>query len=70
MRREAWAGMVEHLAGRFGLTSGFEFRPAVDILMLLLSPTSYQTLVSEYGWTPEQWHTWCATAIGQQLFGR
>lgn len=68
VRRQAWAGMVEHLAGRFGLARGLELRHAVDILMLLMSPTSYQTFVAEYGWSPEQWRSWCVTAVSAQLF--
>jgi len=69
MRRQAWTAMVEHLAARFGLAGGLDLRHAVDILMLLMSPTSYQTLVGESGWTPDQWRQWCAAAISAQIFG-
>jgi AcrR family transcriptional regulator len=70
MRREAWSAMVEHLHRRFGLAPGAELRQAVDLVMLLMSPTSYQTLVNDYGWTEEQWRTWCTSAISLQLFNR
>jgi AcrR family transcriptional regulator len=70
MRRQAWAGMVDNLAARFGLAERLEPRQAVDILMLLMSPTSYQTLVGECGWSGEGWRNWCVTAVSAQLFGR
>jgi AcrR family transcriptional regulator len=67
LRRRAWNGMIESLAGRFGLRR-YDQQQAVDILMLLMSPASYQTLVSECGWTTEQWRTWCTQAVRLQLF--
>jgi AcrR family transcriptional regulator len=69
MRRQAWTAMVEQLGSRFTLTDDLNTRYAVDILMLLMSPTSYQTFVGEYGWTPAKWRSWCASAITAQLFG-
>ena len=68
LRRQAWTAMIEHLAGRFGLADNIDPPQAVDILMFLMSPTSYQTFVGEYGWLPERWRTWCAAAIRAQLF--
>jgi len=62
------AAMIEHLAGKFGLTDNTDPTQAVDVLMFLMSPTSYQTFVGEYGWSPERSRTWCATAIHAQLF--
>ena len=68
LRRHAWTAMIEHLAGRFGLADGIDPPQAVDVLMFLMSPTSYQTFVGEYGWSPERWRAWCAAAIRAQLF--
>jgi AcrR family transcriptional regulator len=68
MRRQAWSGMVEHLHHRFGLTTGTELRWAVDVLMLVMSPMSYHTLVNECGWSDDQWRAWCTSAISLQLF--
>lgn len=70
MRRQAWTAMVEQLASRFALTDDLDPRYAVDVLMLLMSPTSYQTFVGEYGWTAAEWRGWCASAIAAQLFGK
>lgn len=69
MRRQAWAQMIDHLADTFGLTAGLRRQQAVDILMLLMSPTSYQTFVGQDGWAPAQWRAWCTAAVGLQLFG-
>jgi hypothetical protein len=69
LRRQAWTAMIGHLAGSFGLADGIDSPQAVDVLMFLMSPTSYQTFVGEYGWPPERWCAWCAAAIGAQLFG-
>jgi AcrR family transcriptional regulator len=69
LRRKSWTAMVEHLASRFGLVDDIDTPQAVDVLLFLMSPTSYQTLVGEYGWSPERWRTWCAAAIHAQLFG-
>lgn len=68
MRRQAWTAMIEHLSGTFGLAHDIDPHEAVDVLMFLMSPTAYQTLVGEYGWSPERWRTWCAAAIEAQLF--
>jgi AcrR family transcriptional regulator len=68
-RRQAWTRMTEHLADTFGLRAGLGRQHAVDIMMLLMGPTTYQTLVGESGWTPAQWRDWCTTALGAQVFG-
>jgi hypothetical protein len=41
---------------------------ATDLLLMLMGPASYQTLVVDYGWTHAQWREWCRRAIAQQLF--
>jgi AcrR family transcriptional regulator len=67
-RRQAWQDMIRRLHSRFDLKHGLEPDRATDILMLLMSPTTYQTLVGEYGWTPNEWRTWCIDCITAQLF--
>jgi AcrR family transcriptional regulator len=68
LRRQGYAQMVEHLGARFGLRPELQPAQATDILLVLLGPATYQTLVGEYGWPPERWRSWCATAIAEQLF--
>jgi len=68
LRREGYAQIVENLSARFGLRPGLQPGQATDVLLLLLGPAAYQTLVGEYGWPQERWRTWCAAAIAEQLF--
>ncbi|MEP7017750.1 MAG: TetR/AcrR family transcriptional regulator [Actinomycetota bacterium] len=70
MRRQAWSAMVEHLSATFGLADDLTTQQAVDILMLLMSPTSYNTLTGEYNWSPAEWQTWCVASISGQLLAR
>jgi hypothetical protein len=35
---------------------------------MLMGPASYQTLVGEYGWTPQQWRGCCQHAVSTMLF--
>ena len=68
LRRQGYAQVVEHLGARFGLRPGLAPEQATDVLLLLLGPATYQTLVGDYGWPQERWRSWCAAAIAEQLF--
>jgi AcrR family transcriptional regulator len=68
LRRQGYAQVVEHLGARFGLRPGLAPEQATDVLLLLLGPATYQTLVGDYGWPHERWRSWCAAAIAEQLF--
>jgi len=68
LRRDAWTRTVAHLSARFPLRPGLELQYATDILLVLLGPSTYQTLVGEYGWSSERWRIWCASSIAQELF--
>lgn len=68
MRRQGWSAMVEHLSATFGLAGNLTTQHAVDIMMLLMSPTSYNTLTGEYHWSPAEWQTWCVSSVSGQLF--
>jgi AcrR family transcriptional regulator len=68
LRRDAWSQFVAHLAEKAPLRAGLTPHHATDILLTLMGPASYQTLVGEYGWTPLQWRDWCRHAITTTLF--
>ena len=70
LRRQAWANMIDRLGTKFGLTPGLNPRRATDILMVLMSPATYQTLVGEYHWSSEDWQNWCTATITSQLFAQ
>jgi AcrR family transcriptional regulator len=68
LRREAWSRFIAHLSSKTPLRPGLSAEQATDILLMLMGPASYQTLVGEYGWTPRQWRDWCRHAIATTLF--
>jgi AcrR family transcriptional regulator len=70
LRRQSWADMIDRLGTKFGLTPGLNPRRAADILMVLMSPATYQTFVGQYHWSSEDWQNWCAAAITCQLFAQ
>jgi AcrR family transcriptional regulator len=67
-RREAWRDMVQSLGGRFPLRDGLTVERATDVLMVVMSPSTYQNFVGLYGWTPAEWQEWCAQALSTQVF--
>jgi AcrR family transcriptional regulator len=67
-RRAAWQDMVESLSDRFPLRDGLTAKRATDILMVVMSPSTYQGFVGSYGWTPAEWQQWCTQALSAQIF--
>jgi AcrR family transcriptional regulator len=67
LRRDGYARIVAHLAGRFGLPAGLDATDAVDILLTLAGPATYRTLVADYGWPHDRFVDWLATTLSQQL---
>jgi AcrR family transcriptional regulator len=68
LRREAWSRLIDHLSAKAPLRPGLTRQQATDILLVLMGPASYQTLVGEYAWTPEDWRDWCHQAASTLLF--
>lgn len=50
------------------LRAGLTRRRAADVLILLLGPDAYRTLVLERGWSREQWAAWAERSILTELF--
>jgi AcrR family transcriptional regulator len=67
-RRAAWRDMVESLSDRFPLQDGLTPERATDVLMVVMSPSTYQGFVGDYGWAPAEWQQWCARALSAQIF--
>jgi AcrR family transcriptional regulator len=60
--------IVQTLHDRAALRPGLGVDEASDILWTLNHPDLWQLLVTQRGWTPEQWERWfCETAIAQLL---
>jgi AcrR family transcriptional regulator len=67
LRREGYARVAGHLAGRFGLPAGLNPADAVDIMLTLVGPATYRSLVADYGWPHDRFVAWLAATLSQQL---
>ena len=57
-------------AGRQTATrAGLSLTHARDILLALTGPQQYQLLISEYGWSREDYAEWVTGAVLRELFG-
>lgn len=55
------------LARKTALRSGLTAGAAADIALAILSPETYNLLVTGRGWTPTRWKTWALDALIRQL---
>ena len=69
MRREGYAGIVAHVADRFGLRPGLDVESATDLLLMLGSGAPYLALRG-YGWSDERYVAWLTDALATQLLAR
>jgi hypothetical protein len=61
---------VERIARRGALARGLDVERATDILWAINHPNTWQLLVVDRGWTPEQYEQWTADAACRELLGR
>jgi AcrR family transcriptional regulator len=69
-RHAALAGVAARLAQKKGFRKALTAEDATGIMYTLSSSESYLLLVTEHGWSPEQWRRWTLTALTDQLFGK
>jgi AcrR family transcriptional regulator len=62
--------IVKALDSNKALARGLDITRATDILWTLNHPDTWQLLVSERGWTPEQWEQWFGDTAASQLLKR
>ena len=62
--------VIESLNDKHALPPGLEIDRATDILWTLNHPNTWQLLVSQRGWTPEQYEQWVAASACAQLLAR
>ncbi|MFI5891830.1 TetR/AcrR family transcriptional regulator [Actinoplanes sp. NPDC051513] len=60
-------GVVRHLADTGGLRAGVDPGRATDIVWTLISPEVYELLVSDRGWSPDEYERWLAQALTDAL---
>ena len=59
--------VVEPLAERGQLADGLDVERAADILWTINHPNTWQLLVTQRGWTPDEYERWTADAARAQL---
>ena len=62
--------IVESLDTKGALDPVLDVKTATDILWTINHPSTWQMLVAECGWTPEQYEAWSANAAITQLLRR
>lgn len=62
--------IVESLAEKGALAPDLDVQRATDILWTLNHPNTWQLLVRDRGWTPEQFERWSSDAACEQLLAR
>jgi AcrR family transcriptional regulator len=67
LRRQGYRAVVEHLGARFGLRPGLSVERATDLLMAFGGAGMYRSLVTDYGWTRDEYAEWLSGALVQQL---
>jgi AcrR family transcriptional regulator len=60
-------GIVRHLADTGGLRAGLSTERARDIVWALISPEMYELLVTDRGWTPDEYEQWLARTLADAL---
>ncbi|MGK5544278.1 TetR/AcrR family transcriptional regulator [Streptomyces sp. URMC 127] len=68
-RFEVQAQLMKALAEKRPLPPGLTLDRAVDIAYGLLGPEMYHLLVTERGWTSQQWADWVHSALCHHLIG-
>ncbi|HQV18644.1 MAG TPA: hypothetical protein PLC22_10060 [Gordonia sp. (in: high G+C Gram-positive bacteria)] len=61
--------LIEMLVAKQPLRVGLSLTHARDILLALTGPQQYQLLISEYGWSREDYAEWVTGAVLRELFG-
>jgi AcrR family transcriptional regulator len=61
--------VVERLAEDGRLASGLDVERAADVLWAVNHPNTWQLLVGERGWTPEEYERWACDTARAQLLG-
>jgi TetR/AcrR family transcriptional regulator, regulator of autoinduction and epiphytic fitness len=70
LRDQSLRGMtlaVTGFAEQGALRPGLSIPRAADILWLLIGPWAYRVLVTERGWTPDEYEAWLADTLYAQL---
>lgn len=70
LRRDGFSELITLLARTAPLQPGMSHTHAVDLLLVLLGPPLYRSLVIESGWAEHEWAAWVTATLLRDLFGR
>jgi hypothetical protein len=68
--RENQRAIVETLAERKALAPGLDVERGADVLWALNHPNTWQLLVVQRGWTPDQYERWSGDVACRDLLAR
>lgn len=68
LRSDGVSRLIAILEGKAPLRPGLDAAHAHDILLHLLSPSTYMLFVTESGWSTDEYGAWAAGAIVRELF--
>lgn len=69
LRHDGFSRLVGLLAAKRPLRADVDHERATELLLMLLGPGVYRSLVLDYGWPHDAWVRWVADAIEVHLFG-
>jgi AcrR family transcriptional regulator len=69
LRHDGFRSVAEALASRKGFNKDLSVVDAHGILYTVLSEDCCLLMVTEHGWTPQQWSDWTLRTLSAQLFG-
>ena len=69
LRLEGYREMIDFVSTKSPLRAGLSAERATDVLLLIVSPAAYRTLVADRGWSHAEWVAWSSEALTEQLFG-
>ncbi|HYK95890.1 MAG TPA: helix-turn-helix domain-containing protein [Candidatus Dormibacteraeota bacterium] len=69
LQADSYREVVELLSAKAQRSPGLDLERATDLLLLYAGTDVYHVLVEGRGWSHDEWLSWAATALSQQLFG-
>jgi AcrR family transcriptional regulator len=69
LRLEGYREMIDFVSTKYPLRASLSAERATDVLLLIVSPAAYRTLVADRGWSHAEWVAWSSEALTEQLFG-
>jgi AcrR family transcriptional regulator len=68
LRAQGYRDILDILRAKTPLRTGMTRERATQLLLLYVGTDVYRVLVSEFGWTHDEWVDWTAATVKEQLF--